>query len=127
LSVIIDKKIHRGRPRLYKRTIGSLFRVKKRNVTIVNKPDEYFKQTWLDKGTFEAVDFLALVDRKTFKLMLRDLIHRGLRANIGEKISEYNKQTADRAAVGKYRTPTRFIRLLRRMEKEQGFDIKPFL
>ena len=58
--------------------------------------------------------------------MARELMELGIRRFMGDKIKEYNKRVIAARKLDEEPELTRFIILLRRWAKEQGYDINKF-
>ena len=56
----------------------SIFRAPKSNVTIEKHRELYFRQMWLDKQQYEAIEFLAKVNGVSKKQMLHEMLGLGI-------------------------------------------------
>jgi hypothetical protein len=115
------------RPRLLTRSIKALLGVKKPNITFERHPDDYYQHIYVDKPHYEALDFMGKANRMTKMGMYHDLLDRGIRDFLGEKIGEYNRQVIAARKRQQHVRPTKFIYQLRRRAKTKGADISKFI
>jgi hypothetical protein len=90
-------------------------------------PDAYYRRIYFTKPLFEGIEFLAICERKSKKQMAHELMELGIANFMGEKIREYNKRVIAARELQQEPELTRFIIMLRRWAKEQGYDISKFI
>jgi hypothetical protein len=117
---------HTFKPRSIKRSVMALFAPKIETGAHKRFPDAYYKQIFLTKPMFEGLEFLAKTERKSKKKMANELMELGIGYYMGAKIREYNQRAIALRELNKEPELTRFIILLRRWAKEQGYDINKF-
>jgi hypothetical protein len=110
----------------FTRSIRALFSPPKTNSTQLKYPERYYKQVWLDKPLYEAIDFLAKVNRTTRMKMLHDTLQEGLAYYIGAKIAESNRQEIEQRNQGRPVRPTPFVTQLTRLARSKGKSIDQF-
>jgi len=71
----------------------SIFRTPKTNVTIEKHPELYFKQMWLDKQQYEAIEFLAKVNGVSKKQMLHEMLGLGIGLYVAGGAGEETRET----------------------------------
>ncbi len=113
--------------RRFKHSIASLFAPKKTNVTIKTHPEVYYKTIWLTRTTYQMVDFVAAVNRKSKKQTVNDMLQRGLASYIGEQVAQDNRLNSERRRRGLPTRPTPFVAALRALARKKGADISKFI
>jgi hypothetical protein len=105
----------------------SLFRAKKRLTTFDRNKDDYYKHVYIRKPLFEAVEFLAKVNRRSRMRVTNDLLELGISEFLAREISEHNRKAVAAREQGATVSPSRFILMFRRWAKSKGKEISKFI
>jgi hypothetical protein len=107
-------------------SLTTLFRHKKPLTTFDRRPNDYWGHIYVTKSLYEAIDFLAIANRRTKKKMVEELLNIGIAHYLGNKVSESNRQEIAQRKQGMPVRATPFIYQLRRWAKAKGKDIDKF-
>lgn len=110
-----------------RRSARVLFSAPKHNVTFENHRDRYYKQVFIDRQLWEAVDFLARVNHTSRMRVANDMMRLGIGHYFGAKIAEQNRLAASQREAGQPLRPTYFAAMLRHWAKQKGYDIGKFV
>ena len=118
---------HRSKIRMLTRSIMGLFGSNKRNITLKNHPNIYYKHVYFPKNLYEGIELIALMERTSKKEAAELLVKAGLSRYMGEKLAEHMKNEREAREQDQKLELTRFVRILRRYAKERGMDISKFI
>src|SRR5512134_3497585 len=91
----------------------------KRNITIENHPDLYYKHVYLTKKHYDAVEFLAKANGSTIKQVVHDMLETGIARYMEERIVESNRIMREQRERGVPVRPPPFVRRLRKLARDK--------
>ncbi len=93
----------------------------------VNAPklygDAYYRQIFFTKQTFDGINQIAGLTRKSKKETANALMLMGISRFWGEVLGKYNEEVLAERELAKNPEIVRFIRAYNKMAKQKGFDI----
>lgn len=88
----MDNTAAMKRARRVTRSMKGLFRAPKTNVTIQKHPELYYKQMWLTRPHYEAIEFLAKINGTSKKQTVHEMLGLGIGHFMAAAIREQDRQ-----------------------------------
>jgi hypothetical protein len=104
-----------------------LFFPVKTNKTLLNRKDDNYTHYYVNKRLAEGIDFVSLVEGISRKATVEMLIKDGLSKYMAGQLAA--RREMERKAREQNRKPelTRFVREIRRLAKQRGYDISKII
>jgi hypothetical protein len=109
------------------RSIMGLFVTRKKNVTFINRKEDYFKKYYFNHKFCDGIELVAGIERITKKNAAELLMKAGLSSWMGGKITEYIKSERAARELNQKLQRYRFVFMLRKYARERGMDISKFI
>ena len=90
-------------------------------------PDDYFRRYWVDKKTSDGIDLVAATEQIPKRQAALNLIQEGFKHYLLEKTKQHIDNQVKLNQRGEDPVTGRFIKLLRRLAKQNGVDISKIL
>ena len=119
--------LHASKVKALKRAIMGLLGTSKSNITRLTHKDLYFKSYYLPENLCKGIDFITQIERTSKKRVVTKLVETGISAYLGEKIADQIKLDHEARERDEKAKRTRFVFLLRKLAREQGYDISKFM
>jgi hypothetical protein len=111
----------------FTRSLMALFGTDRRNETLVNHPDVYYKHVYFPKQLYDGIMIVAEIEHTSKKQAAELLMKAGPSSYMGGKLTEYIKNDQSAKELNQKIKMTRFVMVLRRYAREHGMDISKYV
>lgn len=87
----------------------ALFGTERRNETLVNRPDIYYKHVYFPKKLYDGIELVSAIENVNRKQAAELLLKAGLSRYMGEKLAEYIKNEQAARELNQKIKMTRFV------------------
>jgi transposase len=108
------------------RSLMRLFVTKKRNVTRLNRKDDYYRDYYFKKKLSDGIELVAAIERTSKKRAAEMIMSAGFSSYMGEKITEHIRAEQAARARNERVQRNRFAQQMIRFARERGMDLKQF-
>jgi hypothetical protein len=119
--------LHASKVNAITRLIMGLFATKKGNVTRLNHKDLYFKQYYLPENLCKGVDMIARIEQTSKIRAVAKLVEMGISSYMHQKIALQVELDNEARARNEKAKRSRFAFILRKIARQNGYDISKFI